>query len=173
MNESGIDDTGGERRESLRGTIESAKMSERGMVLTVGLENPGDRALHYVSDVRNIQFDPSANVLKIKLSDEGRMLVPGGLARLPSFKTIDPRASQSIEILLPEKIVKLADNPASDELALEEQNIGKAVELEVSIGWADTPFYPDTRETDDQRMPAAIWQQDSLTMRHKMENGRE
>ncbi len=159
---------GGNEKGTLGGEVKSSRVTSRGIELVLRLRNPGTRALHYISEVRNIQYDPVSKQLTIKMSDEGRTLVPGGMSKLPQFKMIDPNADQLVELLLPDKIVKLATGAPPGDIAFEEHHISEAESITVDVGWADTPFYEDPRDIDDGRMPTVRWQKGSLKVSGKM-----
>jgi hypothetical protein len=156
------------------GTLKATKITDRGMELVVRLRNPGNRALHYISDVRALRYEPANKRLIVRLSDEGRTVIPGAMFMLPSFRVIDPNSNVEIKIDLPETIVKLAESATpSGEVAFEEQKIIDAQVIEVDIAWADTPFYMDPRESDDGRLPTARWQQDELRVSGKPPSNRK
>jgi hypothetical protein len=158
-------------RRQLEGSMKSARQTERGLELVLRLRNSGDRALHYISDVRGLHYDPATRRLTVRLTDQGRVLIPSVAAKLPRFRVIDPNSDSELTLEVPQKIVKLSDTPAPPgELTLEEQRIADATVIDVDIAWADTPFYQDPRGHDDKRMPAERWQQGQLRVSHQMDS---
>jgi hypothetical protein len=166
------DDRGGRRGRPprLEGSVKTARVTERGIELVLRVRNPGARALHYISDVRVLRYDPATQRLTVRLSDDGLEVLPGIMAKLPQFRAVDPQSEAEFSIELPEKIVKLSEAPAPPgELSLQEHRIADAKEIDIDIAWADTPFYQDPRSHDDKQLPAARWQQGELRVSHKME----
>jgi hypothetical protein len=147
----------------LRGSVESMAEVDDGAELTVRLRNPLDRAIHYISDVRAIVFDPTTRRLRVQLSDQGQEIVPGGIAMEPRFRMIDPHSEALFNVRLPKTIVKLTDAPSpTGEVMFEEHAIADAEEIELEIGWADTPYYRDPRDRARDELPVAEWEQRSL-----------
>jgi hypothetical protein len=149
----------------LRGSVESMAEVDDAMELTVRLRNPLDRALHYISDVRAMIFDPATRRLRVQLSDQGREMPPGGVAMEPRFRAIDPQSESLINVRLPKTIVKLTDTPSpTGEVVFEEHAIADAQEIELEIGWADTPYYRDPRDRARGEVPLSSWEQQSLRL---------
>jgi hypothetical protein len=147
----------------LEGSLKTATVTDAGIELIVRLRNPGGRALHYISEVRALPYDPVSRKLTVRLSDEGSQPPPASLGKLPDFRAIDPESEAEISLALPPRLIRFSHQPnAAGQLVLEELKIVEATQIEVAIGWADTPFYADPRKTDDKRMPAARWQQGEL-----------
>jgi hypothetical protein len=66
-------------------------------------------------------------------------------------------------VRLPKTIVKLTDAPSpTGEVMFEEHAIADAEEIELEIGWADTPYYRDPRDRARDELPVAEWEQRSL-----------
>jgi hypothetical protein len=148
----------------LLGSIESMAASDEGVELEVKLNNPNDRALHYIADVRGIIFDKATGRLRVQLSDRGRQMPPG-IYLEPHFRMIDPRSEALVKIKLPKTIVKLTDEPSpTGEIMFEEHTIADAVEIEMEIGWADVPFYQDPRKKSRGAHPISSWEQHSLRL---------
>jgi hypothetical protein len=147
----------------LQGSVESMTEVDDGVELTVRLRNPLDRAIHYISDVRGMLFDPATQHLRVQLSDRGREMPPGGIAMEPRFRLIDPQSEALVRVRLPKSIVKLADVPSpTGEVVFEEHVITDADEIELEIGWADTPYYTDPRDKARGASPISSWEQESL-----------
>jgi hypothetical protein len=147
----------------IRGSVESMAEVDDGAELTVRLRNPLDRAIHYIADVRAMIFDPTTRRLRVQLSDQGREMPPGGIAMEPQFRTIDPQSEALLNVRLPKTIVKLTDAPSpTGEVMFEEHAIADAEEIELEIGWADTPYYSDPRDRARGEVPVAAWEQQSL-----------
>jgi hypothetical protein len=150
----------GKRRE-VEAAPESMVEIDDGFELSVRLRNPLDRAVHYIADVRAMIFDPATRRLRVQLSDQGRELPPGGIAVQPQIRTIDPHGEALATVRLPKTIVKLAQTPSPGEVRFEEHAIADAVEIELEIGWADTPYYPDPRDKSRTAPPVAAWEQEA------------
>lgn len=149
-------------RPQLEAEAESMSETEDGFELTIKLRNPLDRALHYISSVRAMIFDPATRRLRVQLSDQGREQPPGGMAVEPTFRTIDPHSEALATVRLPKTIVKLADTPSPPgDVLLEEHAIADATSIELEIGWADTPYYTDPREKTRGTEPVSAWEQHS------------
>jgi hypothetical protein len=143
-------------------TAESMTETDDGVELAVRLRNPLDRSVHYIADVRAMIFDPATRRLRVQLSDQGREMPPGGVAMLPTFRTIDPHAETVATIRLPRTIVKLSANPSPEgDTLFEEHAIADADAIDLEIGWADTPYYDDPREKSQGTLPVASWEQTS------------
>lgn len=153
----------------LEGSIRTVKAGRRGIELVVRLTNPGDRALHYIGLPRAILYDPPTRRLTVRLSDQGRIPIPGGLYLLPAFRVIDPVSEAEIRIDLPPTIVKLAEGAsAPGDIAMEEHTVSKAAEIALEIAWSDTPFYQDPRVDDHHEAPAGRWQKGVLRISHRL-----
>lgn len=147
----------------LEGSVESMTEVEDRVELAVRLRNPLDRAIHCIADVRGVIFEPATRRLRVQLSDQGREIPPGGVLMLPRTRTIDPHSEAVMKVRLPKTIVKLASAPSpTGEVVFEEHAIADAVEIELDIGWSDTPFYPDPREKSRATPPVAAWEKQSL-----------
>jgi len=136
------------------GRITEVAVSARELDVTLRLKNAGDRALHYIADIRTIRFDPATGRLVVGLSDEGRVLVPSMASVHPNIKVIDPDSEAELMLALPLQIRKLANAPAADGFAaFEDQDLTAATEIVVEVAWSDTPYYNDPRPTETGRMP--------------------
>ena len=129
------------------------------MEFVVRLKNDADRALHYISDVRATRYDPNTGTLTVALLDEGREVIPGAMMKLPVFRRIDPGSTAELHLRVPDRIIKLARNPPPGEIAFETHDLSDVREVVVEVAWADVPYYKDTRGKDDNRLPAARWEQ--------------
>ena len=148
---------------NLEGAVEKMSETQDGVELSVRIRNPLNRAIHYIADVRGILFDPATRRLRVQLSDQGREVVPGGLMILPRFRTVDPNSETVMTVRLPKTIVKLAGTPSpSGDVLFEEHAISDANEIELDIGWSDTPFYPDPREKSRTVPPVADWEKQTF-----------
>ena len=148
---------------NLEGAIEKMAETKDGVELSVRIRNPLNRAIHYIADVRGILFDPATRRLRVQLSDQGRELLPGGLMILPRFRTVDPNSETVMTVTLPKTIVKLAETPSpTGDVLFEEHTIADANEIELDIGWSDTPFYPDPREKARTVPPVAEWEKQTF-----------
>lgn len=150
-------------RQSVEAEVESVRETEDGLEVDVRMFNPLDRPIHYVADVRAIVFDPAARRLRVQLSDRGREPLPGGIAVQPRIRTIEPQSEVVVNIRLPKTIVKLAESQSPEgDVLFEEHALTDAEEIELEIGWADTPYYDDPREKGQEGPPVASWEQDEV-----------
>jgi hypothetical protein len=146
-----------------QGSVESMNEVDNGWELAIRLRNPLDRAIHFISDVRGMIFDPAARRFRVRLSDQGREMLPAGISMAPRFSVIDPHSDALIKLRLPKTVVKLADIPSpTGEVVFEEHAIADANEIALEIGWADTPYYSDTRDKSRQTSSVSSWEQQSL-----------
>jgi hypothetical protein len=146
----------------LEAEVQSMSETEDGFEITIKLRNPLDRAVHYISSVRAMIFDPANRRFRVQLSDRGREQPPGGMAVEPTFRTIDPHSEALATVRVPKTIVKLADTPSPPgDVLLEEHAIADATSIELEIGWADTPYYTDPREKTRGTEPISAWEQRS------------
>lgn len=139
------------------------------LVVTVRLRNDADRALHYIASVRSIQYDPATRRLTLRLSDEGRVVVPGAAIVRPKFRHIDPNSEAELTLTVPAEIVMLAapPDPERRRVAFQKHRLTDAEEIVVEIAWSDTPYYEETRDVDDPRMPTVRWQQHEARIVHR------
>jgi hypothetical protein len=152
----------------LQGAIEGMTAVRDGVELEVRLRNPLGRAIHYIADVRGMVFDAATGRLHVQLSDRGREMPPGGTAMQPQFRSVDPGSEAMARIRLPKTIVRLSATPApSGEVTFEEFAVADATDIDVEIGWADTPFYRDPRERAAAVFPVSAWEQRSLTVTYR------
>src|SRR5690349_18091534 len=91
----------------LRIDVKAVRDSERTMELDVAVRNDTDRTLHYIGEVRAIEYEPSTRRLRLSLTDRGREVVPGGLYVLPTFRAVEPESAATLTLHLPRTIVKL------------------------------------------------------------------
>lgn len=142
-------------------SIKSLTPVAKKMSLMVHLANKSTRALHYISDVRAIRYDKNTKILTLALSDEGRQNLPEFANRLPVFRHIDPESEAEIEIEVPGKVINLIPSVPPGGVAFETNYLSDMLEIKIEIGWAEVPFYKDTRPQmkEDLRLPAARWEQ--------------
>jgi hypothetical protein len=159
------------RLDNLSASIQSVERSGGNMELAIRLSNTATRALHYIADVRATRYDPNTKILTIALSDEGREVIPGTIYKLPVFRYVDPESEAEIRIVIPDRLVKLSRTAPPGELAFETYQLSNVEEVVVEIAWADVPYYVDTRQTDDIRLPAARWQQHKAQATRLLRNG--
>ena len=156
------------KQPKIQGSVESMNEVDDGFELAIRLHNPLDRAIHYIADVRAMIFDPLTRHLRLQLSDQGREMPPGGIAMEPRFRMVDPKSDAIVMIRLPKTIVKLSAVPSpTGEVTFEEHAIEEADEIEIEIGWADTPYYKDPREKSRGKSPVSSWEQQSLHVTFK------
>ena len=137
--------------------LRSVREVADGLEVVVDLGNATDRTLHYIAEVRAIDYDADTRRLRLRLSDRGRALVIEVATVEPTFRTVEPHSDASLVLSLPRTIVRLApqDEP-SPEPRFEEHTIAEATEVEVEIGWSRTPYYPDVRE---RPQPVEAWEE--------------
>jgi hypothetical protein len=151
---------GGENGPRLDATVERLERRADAVELTIRLVNPSQqRAMHYISDVRGIVFDEVAGRFVVRLTDEGREVIPGAVDRLPNFARVDPDSTALLPLRLPGSIVRMR-TPAvpTAEVELERHELGPDAEIEVVIGLSDTPFYPDPREPTRRPPSILAWE---------------
>jgi len=156
----------------MTGSVKSMKMTDSGMEVLIRLQNPNTRAMHYISDVRALDYDPATKNLTVRLSDQGLTVIPSMVSMRPTFRFVDPESEAEILISLPQTIVKLGQPSATGQVTLEEHRIADASEIAIDIAWADTQFYEDTRPSDSKELPAARWQQGKLRVSYKVPRGK-
>jgi len=140
----------------------------------VRMTNSADRALHYISDVRATRYDPATKTLVVALSDEGREVIPGAIMKLPVFRRIDPGSTAEIRLRVPDRIIKLSRTAPPGEIAFETHQLSEAQQVVVEVGWADVPYYKDTRPAkDEKRLPAARWEQHKARTTKTIKGGRK
>jgi hypothetical protein len=148
---------------SLQAEVLAVEAVERGLEIRVRMANRADRALHYISDVRALDYDAAARRLTVKLSDEGREIVPGASNVHPPTRYLDPGSEAEVTLRVPAEISRLAPSPDGDprKVAFERLRIADAEEVVVQIAWADVPFYEDPRPraAAELVMPSVQWQQ--------------
>jgi len=160
---------GGRTPVHLEISMKSVTANKRGISVLLKLHNPADRALHYVSEVRGLKYEPASKTLTVIMSDEGRVLVPGPMEKEPVTRSIDPKADAELELQLPPTIVKLAETPSPQgALRFEEQAISEAEHIDVRMAWSDTPYYIDPRPGDPMRTGLQRWQRDIAHVSHRM-----
>ncbi len=125
----------------------------------VRLSNSATRALHYISDVRATKYDPATKTLTLSLSDEGRVVIPATVGKMPVFRHIDPGSEAEIRLRVPDRVIKLSRTAPPGELAFETHHLSDAETIVIDVAWADVPYYKDTRKTDDKQLPSVHWQQ--------------
>lgn len=145
--------------EALKASIKTAELIEDNMEIVVRLSNTAARAMHYITDVRTRKYDPETRTLTLSLSDEGREVILGIAAKMPVFRYIDPESDAEIHLKVPNRLVKLSRKAPPGEVAFEVHELSDAAEVVIEVAWADVPYYNDTREIEDRRLPAARWQQ--------------
>lgn len=153
----------------LRAELRSVRERDDALEVVVDVGNDGDRSLHYIAEVRAIDYDPDMRRLRLRLSDRGREFFIGVAMDEPTFRTVEPHGQASIVLSLPRTIVRLAPQAEpSPEPRFEEQRIAEATEVEVEIGWSHTPYYADVRARAE---PPEAWEDGtaraSLTVRRE------
>jgi hypothetical protein len=127
--------------------------------ITLRLHNPDtNRAMHYISNVRGITVDSDGRFV-VRLTDEGRKLLPVAVQRDPQFGWVNPGATETLTVRIPNTIsrMRVGETPTR-EVELERFAAPPGQEIEIVIGWSDTAFYPDPRQTDQGAYPTVAWE---------------
>jgi hypothetical protein len=137
--------------------LRSVRELDGSLEVVVDVGNDTDRSLHYIAEVRAIDYDPDTRRLRLRLSDRGRQLVIEAAMVEPTFRTVEPHGAASLILSLPPTIVRFAPQAEpSPEPRFEEHRIADATEVEVEIGWSRTPYYADVRARAE---PPAAWEE--------------
>ena len=128
--------------------IRSVRGRDTGSTLAISVElrNDSDRTLHAVREARRVTYDPIARVLDVGV-------VPGqpepqtSSFVLPSFTSVDPHSSMTIEVALPRFLTRLNGATPQGAPIIERVPIHEATAVTVEVAWSDTPFYRDPRQT--------------------------
>jgi hypothetical protein len=145
---------------ALKVSVKSMEQSDNELNFIVRLSNTATRALHYISDVRTIKYDPNTKTVTLSLSDDGREVIPGAISKLPVFRYVDPESDTEIQLPVPNKLIKLSRTAPPGKLAFETHQLSDVEKVVIEVAWADIPYYKDTRtKKGDMRLPAARWQQ--------------
>jgi hypothetical protein len=128
--------------------VERRRRHDGDVELTVRLENRHpERALHYIAEPRGVLVNEATGGFVVRLTDEGREVIPGSVGRLPNFGHVDPNSTALLTVWIPAEIVRMRTPVVpTTEVELETHAVADDAEIEVVIGWSDTPFYPDPRE---------------------------
>jgi hypothetical protein len=163
MSDTGDNGLGNETAsQPLLASLEQITLRAAEIELMIRLDNPDtQRAKHYISDVRGISFDETTGSFVVRLTDQGAALVRRSVYLLPSFSRVDPSATALLSLRLPDSIIRMRipDSPGI-EVELERHELSLAAEIEVVIGWSDTPFYVDPRERTSDQLSVAAWETD-------------
>ena len=143
----------------LKMSLKSIKEKDNNFEIIVRLSNEAQRSLHYVSDVRAVRYDASTKRLSVCLSDDGREVIPGVASLLPVFRHVAPGDTAEILLTVPTRLVKLIQSVPPGKLEFESHDLTLVDEVFVEMAWSDVPYYPDTRNNDDTRLPSCQWQQ--------------
>lgn len=142
------------------------------LAIEVAVTNPSQRTLHVHATPRRVQYDPATRVLAVELTDENLPTDTLSAVRpLPRFKAVDPDATTTLRIQLPRVMHRLSGDAPDGLPVIETLPIHEADEIEVRIGWSDTPFYPDPRERKAEAdTDIAKWQKGLATARTQRAN---
>ena len=146
--------------------VSSVAETERGLDVRVRLRNVADRSIHYIARPRALHFDAATSTLTIRLTDEGRMILPGAANVHPTMSYLDPGAEAELVLSVPAHVSQLAPPPDDErrKVAFVRERIADAAVIRVEIGWADTPFYAEQRPGRDDVFPSVLWEQHRLTV---------
>src|SRR5258706_10015057 len=89
----------------LEGRVQESGERPARVDVIIELRNPGDRALHFIADVRAIVFDRATSTFTVRLSEQGLEPLPAGALVEPRFGVVDPSSVASTLIRLPKRIV--------------------------------------------------------------------
>ena len=153
--------TGSTGPDALKATLHAFKPIGDNVDVTVRLKNSASRALHYISDIRAIRYDPTTRTLTISFSDQGRDPLPSTITKVPQFRFVEPQSEVEINHRIPDRIVKFSRTAPPGKIAFETHSFADMEHVVVEVGWADVPFYKDTRKTraKEQRHPSTRWEQ--------------
>lgn len=161
---------GADERAPLRARVGNVRHRKDAVEFTVVLRNESDRTLHYIGDVRAIDFEPTTGHLRLRLTDRGREVVPGGMYVMPTFRAIEPRSEAAVTLKLPRTIVRLAPTATpTSQPTFEEHTIADAAVVELEIGWSRTPYYADVRESPQ---PLEAWEDGLVRAQSSMRDQR-
>ncbi len=154
---------------SLEAEVDAVAVDEDGLRIRLRLRNSADRALHYIAAVRSVDYDPQARRLAVRLTDAGRVVVPGVSNVRPPMRFVDPGAEAELTLRLPATLSWLVSDPDGDprRVAFDRHRITDAEDVVVEIGWADVPFYEDPRPRDDAVLPSVRWEQHRRSAWHR------
>jgi hypothetical protein len=127
--------------------------------ITLRLHNPDKtRAMHYISNVRGITIDSDGRFV-VRLTDEGLEAIPVAVQSDAEFGWVNPGATETLTVRVPNAITRMrvGDSPTR-EVELERFEAPPGQEIEIVIGWSDTAFYPDPRQTDLTTYPTVAWE---------------
>jgi hypothetical protein len=152
-------------RDALKTEIDAVGEADDGLEVRLVFRNDADRALHYIAGVRGLLYDPATKRLTVRLSDEGREIIPGGANIRPPFRHVEPGSQSELTLKLPTEITMLAEptDPERKEVMFQAHRIADAEQIVVEVAWADVPFYEDPRPKDVEVMPSVVWQQHTQT----------
>jgi hypothetical protein len=158
------------------GRITTVAHTRRGVEVALRLRNDEARPLYYIANVRTVRYDPVTKTVTVGLSDEGRVLIPGAAQVHPVFNYIDPGSEAELRIVLPPRVVKLADTGApGTEVRFEEHSLADADRIVVEVAWSDVPLYEDMRAQsvaqERQQTPAEAWMKGKTVMTADMPKG--
>lgn len=114
------------------------------VTVAVELRNDSDRTLHAIREARRVNYDPVGKVLDVGVV-AGDPQAGAGSFVLPSFTSIDPHSSTTIEVSLPRSLTRLSGATPDGAPVIERVPIHEATAVTVEVAWSDTPFYADPR----------------------------
>ena len=133
----------------------------RNVIVMIELRNNTDRTLHAYADPRNIQCDPAARKLTIRMTDRERMEPMQSSFRRPNLRAVDSKGVTVLRLMLPRifnRMAQSAEKQTSPQF--EKLNIFEAETVEVQVAWSDRPFYTDPQSSQTQqtaRQELAAW----------------
>ena len=157
------------RAKAPTGAIESVDFSDRGAQIIVRLNNPANRAMHYITDLRSIRYDTARRRLVLGLSDRGSEAGTAAFRTHPQFAYIDPASAAELKLQLLASYVQFDSQvSASGDLLFTEIRPASAREIVVEIAWSDVPFYDDPRDRPEDVDPTIAWALGEVAMSIKM-----
>jgi hypothetical protein len=153
-----------------------AQVEEDAIAVRVELTNESDRTVHAYRQSRRLLYDDATRTLRVGLTDRHADTSSGASTFvLPEFTAVDPHGTTTIELRLPRVLTRIAGANEQGAPIIERFRIDEADDVEVEVGWSDTPFYRDTRpKLAEDAHPAAQlrrWERGLATARAPLAQG--
>ncbi len=116
------------------------------IAVRVELANESDRTVHAYRQSRRLLYDDATRTLRVGLTDRhADASSDASTFVLPQFTAVDPHGTTAIELRLPRVLTRIAGANDQGAPVIERFRIDEADDVEVEVGWSDTPFYRDPR----------------------------